>query len=67
MHMRLSGHRAAIKKLEKVGQLNTVLNDMGTADHFHEASHNFIEGAELHILEVGNWITPAERKKEKVF
>ena len=65
--MRLSGHRAAIKRLEKGEKLNEERNDTGAAEHFHEAGHNFREDAEIHIMEKGNWKTAKERKERESY
>jgi hypothetical protein len=65
--MRLSGHRATIKRLKKGKKLNEERNDTGAAEQFHQPGHQFETDAELHIIEKGNWKTAAECKERESF
>jgi hypothetical protein len=67
LRRRLNGHRAAIRRLEKIEQLDGERNDTGCAHHFHEDDHDLLEDAQLHILEKGNWSTSERRKKESFY
>jgi hypothetical protein len=67
LHNRISGHRASIKRLQKGEKLNSQLCDTGCAEHFNGDGHNFDQDAELHLLEKGEWVDPADRKKRESF